>query len=438
MRQTPINSEVVDAVIKECGIKNVGQATIRQIAGMVNIVEQRTGDKFVHMEIGTPGLPAAEFGVEAEINALRNGVASIYPPIEGIPELKNESAKFAKAFLDIDVEPNYCIPTVGSMQGSYAIFVTAGQADARKDTVLFIDPGFPVQKQQNLVIGQKIESFDVYEYRNEGFREKLESYLAKGNISTMVYSSPNNPAWICLNENELQIIGELATKYDVIVVEDLAYLCMDFRTDKGTPYQAPYQPTVAKYTDNYIIMMSSSKIFSYAGQRIGVTIFSEKVYNRQYEGLKERYGMAEFGKTFVYMVLYTLSSGVSHSAQYALAGMFKTACDGKFNFVEVGSEYARRAKIVKEVFIKNGFHIVYDKDLDQNVSDGFFFTIGYEGFSADDLVGELIYYGVSAISLSTTGSTQAGLRACVSTIAPHQYDILDTRLAQFKKDHPKK
>ena len=436
MRQTPINSEVVDTVIKECGINCVGKATIRQIAGLVNTIEQRTGDKFVHMEIGSPGLPAAEFGIEAEIAALRSGVASVYPPIEGISELKKETVNFAKAFLDIDVNANHCIPTVGSMQGSYAIFVTAGQADPKKDTVLFIDPGFPVQKQQNLVIGQKIESFDVYEYRNNGFREKLESYLAKGNISTMVYSSPNNPAWICLNESELQIIGELATKYDVIVVEDLAYLCMDFRTDKGTPYQAPFQPSVAKYTDNYIIMLSGSKIFSYAGQRIGVTILSDKVYNRQYAGLQERYGMAEFGKAFVYMVLYTLSSGVSHSAQHALAGMFKAACEGKFNFVEVGSEYARRAKIVKEIFIKNGFHIVYDKDLDQDVSDGFFFTIGYKGIKADDLVGELIYYGVSAISLSTTGSTQDGLRACVSTIAPHHYEMLDTRLAIFAKDHP--
>ena len=29
------------------------------------------------------------------------------------------------------------------------------------------------------------------------------------------------PAWICLEESELKIIGELATKYDVIVLEDL-------------------------------------------------------------------------------------------------------------------------------------------------------------------------------------------------------------------------
>lgn len=37
----------------------------------------------------------------------------------------------------------------------------------RKDTVLFIDPGFPVQKQQLQVMGVKYETFDMYHYRGE-------------------------------------------------------------------------------------------------------------------------------------------------------------------------------------------------------------------------------------------------------------------------------
>ena len=67
-------------------------------------------------------------------------------------------------------------------------------------------------------------------------KEKLESYLKKGNISAVIYSNPNNPSWICLKDEELKIIGELATQYDVIVLEDLAYFAMDFRQDLSTPY----------------------------------------------------------------------------------------------------------------------------------------------------------------------------------------------------------
>ncbi len=437
MANTPINREVVDAAIREMGITDFGKATIRQIVGLVSRVEAATGEGYIRMEMGGPGLPPCEIGVEAEIAALRRGVASIYPNIDAIPELKTEASRFIKAFIDVDIPSQYCIATTGSMQGAYATFMVLGQSDPVKDTVLFIDPGFPVQKQQHIVMGHKYEAFDVYNYRGEALREKLESFLSKGNISAILYASPNNPAWICLNDTELRILAEVADKYDVIIIEDLAYLAMDFRSDKGTPFVAPFQPSVAKYTDNYIMLISGSKIFSYAGQRIAITAISEKVYKKCYPALKERYGMEEFGRVFVYMALYTLSSGVSHSAQCALAAMFKAASDGELNFVENTKEYARRAAIVKEIFVRNGFHIVYDKDFDETVSDGFFFTIGYPGISSDELVEKLIYYGVSAISLSSTGSEQQGLRACTSKIFPEQYEVLEQRLAQFNLDYSK-
>jgi hypothetical protein len=135
-------------------------------------------------------------------------------------------------------------------------------------------------------------------------------------------------------------------------------------------------------------------------------------------------------------VLYALSSGTSHSAQYALAAMFKAASDGDFNFVEETKEYGRRAEKLKAVFKKHGFRIVYDRDLDEPVADGFYFTVAYPGKSGDELMEELIYYGVSAISLSTTGSQQQGLRACTSFIKPNQYELLDERLALFEKNNP--
>lgn len=109
--------------------------------------------------------------------------------------------------------------------------------------------------------------------------------MKKGNISAIIYSNPNNPSWICLKDEELRIIGELATQYDVIVLEDLAYFAMDFRQDLSKPYQAPYQPSVAHYTDNYVLLISGSKAFSYAGQRIGVSCISDKLYHRSYPGL---------------------------------------------------------------------------------------------------------------------------------------------------------
>ena len=433
---TLINVEIVERIIGELHVPDIGNASIREIVQLVNNIEAVTGIRYIRMEMGVPGLPPSKFGVEAEIEALRDNVASVYPRINGIQPLKDQTARFVKLFMDIDVNPEGCVPTVGSMEGTYAAFLVSGSCHKERDTVLFIDPGFPVQKQQLLVMGQKYETFDVFDYRGENLRAKLESYLSKGNICSIVYSNPNNPSWICLNDKELKIIGELANKYDTVVIEDLAYFGMDFRSDLSRPGVPPYQVSVARYTGNYILIISSSKIFSYAGQRIGTMVISDALYHRNFPFLEERLKVYGFGNAIVHRVLYSLTSGTSHSAQYALAAMFKAACDGTFNFIGEVKEYSERAKIMKKLFISKGFTIVYNTDLEQPVGDGFYFTIAYPGMKGAELLHKLLYYGISAISLSNAGSTKEGLRACVSNVKRDQLDDLEIRLQQFNSDYP--
>ena len=429
----PVEQEIIDKAVESLHIKDLEKATIREVVAIAGKIEQQTGLEFIRMEMGVPGLPPSKIGVEAEINALQSGVASIYPPIDGIPKLKKESSRFIKAFVDLDIEPESCVPVVGSMEGSFLSFLIANQCNTKKDTILFIDPGFPVQKQQAIVLGYKYLSFDVYDFRGDKLRTELEKHLSSGTISCMIYSNPNNPAWFCLREEELRIIGELANKYDALVIEDLAYFAMDFRKDLGKPFKNPFQSTVGKYTENYIILISGSKIFSYAGQRIAIAAISNSLYKRTFSGLTERYGGGTFGSVFVHRILYSISTGTSHSAQYALAAMFKAASNGDYAFLEEVKEYGLRAQRMKQIFLKHGFKIVYDKDLGEEIADGFYFTINYSGMSGGELMKALIPFGISAISLSTTGSNQEGLRACTSFIKEHQYELLDKRLAEFNE-----
>ena len=435
--RVPFDKDMVAEVLHGMRITNVGDATIRQTVAIAEELERRTGEKFIHLEMGSPGLPANRIGIDAQKAALDKGVASAYPNIAGITPLKEQASRFIKAFLNVDVNPEGCVPTVGSMMGTFASFITCTHLSPEKDTILFIDPGFSVQPLQAKVLGYKRESFDVYDCRGTRLRDKLEGILSRGHIAAIIYSNPNNPSWVCLTEEELSYIGALATKYDTIVIEDLAYLGMDFRKDLGHPFQPPYVATVARYTENYILMLSASKIFSYAGERIATVAISNTLYNRVYPALSTEFGIDTLGRFFIFMVVYTMSSGVTHSAQYALAAMYKAACDGDINFVEDTREYARRAARLKEIFLRHGFHIVYDKDLEEPVSDGFFFTIGRKGYTGDELLDRLIHYGVSAISLRTTGSEQQGLRICTSMVKPEHYDLLDERLHIFNQTEPK-
>jgi aspartate/methionine/tyrosine aminotransferase len=439
MKTTPIDESIVSRKISESTIKEVGKASIREIKRLVDEIEEETGEKYIRMEMGIPGIPPNQFGVDAQIEALNNGVAAVYPDIQGIPVLKSEIARFVKNFMNIEVKPEGCIPTVGSMQGSFASFLALSRIYDERNTTLFIDPGFPVHKMQHKVLGLKFESFDVYNYRGDALRQKLEAYFSQGHIHSVIYSNPNNPSWICFTDNELKIIGELATKYDIVVMEDLAYFGMDFRKDYSHPGSPPFQPSVANFTDNYILFISSSKAFSYAGERIGMMVISNILFNREFDNLLNYYASSGFGYSMVYGTIYPLSSGTSHSAQYGLYGVLKAANDEKFNFVDDVKIYGRKAKLMKRLFLENGFKIVYDKDENQPIADGFYFTFSYPGMSGIELLNKLIYYGISAISLSITGSERhEGIRACTSLVNENQFAALEFRLKVFNEHHSTK
>ena len=436
MKKTPIDPELVNRIIAENGIKEVGSASIREIKRLINDIESASGVKFVRMEMGIPGIPACKVGVDAQIKALQQGIATIYPDLDGTPELKKEASRFIKNFIDLDISPESCFPTVGSMMAGLISFMTLARREKQKDTTLFIDPGFPVQKNQHKVLGLKYETFDVYDFRGDKLRAKLESYLSKGNIHSIIYSNPNNPSWICFTDEELRIIGELATKYDVCVIEDLAYFGMDFRRDISNPGVPPFQPTVGKYTDNYALMISGSKAFSYAGERIAVLAVSDKFGAREFPDLIPYFGNPILRRAMINGAVYAVSSGTSHSAQFALAAIFKACSDGTYNYLDDVREYAEKAHIMKKIFLDNGFKIVYDRDGEEELADGFYFTLAYPGLSGEQLLHELLFYGISAISLSSCNSTRTeGLRACVSLVNRNQFPDLEERVKCFYENH---
>lgn len=439
MSRLPLSETTLSSIMDGLKIQSLTDATIRQVVAVATAAERAASEPFLHLEVGNPGLPPNRVGVEAEHAALDRGVASIYPPIMGITPLKQAGERFIKAFIDIDIPAGCIVPTVGSMQGSFTLILLLSLRDPKRDTLLYLDPGFPPQHLQSKLAGLKSESFDIYEYRGDKLEAKLESILSKGNITGMLYSNPNNPAWTNLTEKELAVIGKLATKYDVIVLEDLAYMGMDFRRDCGHPGVAPYIPTVAKHTDNYILLISASKIFSYAGQRVALACFSPDLFERRVPSLEKFFGIAGIGNAYIFGIVYAVSSGVCHSAQCAMAAMLDAATKGEINFVEDCREYERRCNLAKKIFIKHGFRLVYEEDDGVPVSDGFFFTATYGDLDSERLQRALMRHGIASISLPGTGSSKDGLRICISRLSNDDViTMLESRLQAFESEQTTK
>jgi aspartate/methionine/tyrosine aminotransferase len=148
--------------------------------------------------------------------------------------------------------------------------------------------------------------------------------------------------------------------------------------------------------------------------------------------LVKLFNSGRFGIAILQDALYSTTAGTAHSPQYGFAALLKAVNDGRFDFVSYVREYGERAAIMKKLFVENGFNLVYEKDEDRDVADGFYFTVGYPGMTGEELLLELLRYGVSAITLNTTGSSRIeGLRICVSHTGKERMNEFEERLKLF-------
>jgi aspartate/methionine/tyrosine aminotransferase len=295
-----------------------------------------------------------------------------------------------------------------------------------------------VNRHQARLLGIRTKSIDFYDHRGAQLVGAVDAALSVGDVCAVIWSSPNNPSWIALTEDELAGLGRVCDAHDVLAVEDLAYFGMDVRHDYLTPSQPPYQPTVLRHAKNAICVLSCSKVFSYAGQRIALAILHPELAERRLPDLVERLGTTHVRHAFVHGIHYPLVASVPQSSQHGLLALLRAANAGDRTLFEPAHEYARRARAMKAIFLSGGFRLVYDNDLGAPLADGFYFTLAYPGFDdGADLIAELLPYGISAITLETAGSwRREGLRACVSQVGPDLMPALEERVQAFHVDHP--
>ena len=426
----PLDSDFLKNCLNDWEV-DLTHVSIRELNRLVDELSEHFDVEFFRFEFGIPGIPPNKIGPEEEIRILQENprIPSTYPPFDGIPRLKEAASNFVKKFMDIEVPPKSCVPTVGAMHSGFICQSIVGRKQPESNTILYLDPGFPVNKLQTKFLGLQEQSIDLFDYRGDALINKIEEIFSTGEIGGLLWSSPNNPTWVCLKESELEGIGNLLTKYDVIGIEDAAYFGMDYRQDYSKPGVPPFIPTIARYTGNYFLTISSSKIFSYAGQRIAMTVISPELMEKRYKNLRQYFDTERIGHAFVHGGIYPTTAGVPQTPQHALAAFFEAACSGDYNFLEEVKVYSRLAAKIKIIFQKYDFDLVYDKDMDEPISDGFYFTVSRQEMTGAELLFQMLRYGMAGIPLSTTGSTREGIRICVSIIRNSQLGEMENRLS---------
>jgi len=208
------------------------------------------------------GLPSPESFPKEEINDIckfvleKSGNTILqYGPTEGNQGLKNELSKWM-AKDGINVPPEQILITAGSQQGLDLV----GKVFLDKDDLIIVE--------MPTYIGG-LQAFNSYMVRMEGvlqddygmkmgiLEEKLKVLASKNERPKFIYVVPDfqNPSGVTMPEDRRKHLLELASKYNIIVVEDSPY-----RELRYTGIQPP--PIYSLDKEGRVVTLSTfSKIF---------------------------------------------------------------------------------------------------------------------------------------------------------------------------------
>ncbi|WP_291765474.1 PLP-dependent aminotransferase family protein [Caldivirga sp. UBA161] len=218
-------------------------------------------------------LPLNEYSEVAKFVVSNYGLKALqYGKTEGVDELKEELAKFM-AKQGIRTDASLILPTVGSQE--------ALELMAR----VFIDPGDVIVTEKPTYLAA-LQAFRVYRARvigvdmdNNGLIiDKLEDTIkrlrSEGARIKFIYTIPicQNPTGVMMSLDRRKALLELASKYDLMILEDNPYSYFTFDPVDTTPLKALDNEDRVIYTSTF------SKIIA-PGIRLGWVVANQEVVN---------------------------------------------------------------------------------------------------------------------------------------------------------------
>jgi aspartate/methionine/tyrosine aminotransferase len=271
--------------------------------------------------------------------------------------------------------------------------------------------------------------------------DTVRSEAAKGDVVAVLYSNPNNPTGSTYGEENLVALADICVEHDVIAIEDLAYLFMDYTKDYTVPGRPPYIQTIAtcmRKRGRYILLYSLSKFAAYAGQGVGVVKLSRTMDETPIDAmplpLTKATGAAKFGELFP-MAIYAMTARVPHSAQVAAAKIFEMANTGRLSgyLSEMRAEYGHRVRRALELFERNGFTLAYPVERsEEGVGAALYVTLVHPHYAHGGvLTKDLLCFGIGVSTVASCGGKKAAIRFSVSDVDRRRLEQLEARLAKF-------
>ncbi len=216
-------------------------------------------DNVINLSLGDPDLITDDIIIDNAFKDAKKGHTK-YTAFRGDPELRKEIIKYYKEDYKIEVNDQELIVVAS---GCLAMYLSLEAIIDDGDEVIIHAPYFtPYPQQIELARGIPVV---LNTYEEEDWKiniEKLEDLISE-KTKAIIINTPNNPTGSCLNMKNLKKVGEIAEKYDLIIISDEIY--------GSYSYEESFHPFIS--IDNMkkrtITINSFSKDFTMTGWRLG-------------------------------------------------------------------------------------------------------------------------------------------------------------------------
>ena len=233
---------------------------------------RKNGKDIIDLSMGNPDRPTPDHIVNKLIEVVHDHKTHRYSQSKGIPRLRQAISSWYKRRFDVDINPeSEAIATIGSKEGLAHLALAMV---TRGDVVLVPSPAYPIHTYGFAIVGADIRHVPITQEDN--FFINLEKAIVDSwpRPKLLILNFPCNPTSQCVEIDFFEQVIDIAKKYKIWVVHDLAYADLVF-----DDYVAPSILQVKGAKEIAVEFFSLSKSYNMAGWRVGFCCGNKEVIN---------------------------------------------------------------------------------------------------------------------------------------------------------------
>lgn len=244
----------------------LGTETAFEVLAEVNKLKA-AGQDIISFALGEPDFDTPQNIKNAGVKAIDDGYTH-YGPSAGILPLRESIAHYISESRGIEVKPEEVVVTPGAKP---IVFDSILSCINEGDEVICPNPGYPIYESLINFIGGKPVPLPLLEEKDFSFAPEELKMRVTPRTKMIIINSPQNPTGGILNQNDLEIIAEIAIEADLWVLSDEVY--------SKIIYEGEFRSiiSIAGMKERTILVDGFSKTYAMTGWRLGFGIMKKEL-----------------------------------------------------------------------------------------------------------------------------------------------------------------